>query len=118
VGGKLLGPSGATKTVVVTFQNNTGSNQVLTALSFHWPQNPNGNLQSIKMGGSTIFSTSTGGGSVTISSFPANTATARTIGAGLCGTVTFTFQNNVSKDPALYTPPGSATFNLFGPVPF
>jgi hypothetical protein len=96
VGGKLFGPSGATKTVVVTFQNNTGVSQLLTALSFTWPQNPNGNL--------------------TTSSFLANTTTARTIGAGLCGTVTFTFQNNVSTNPALYT--GSATFNPFGPVPF
>jgi hypothetical protein len=118
VGGKLLGPSGATKTVVVTFQNNTGSNQVLTALSFNWPQNPNGNLTKIQMGGSTIFNTSTGGGSVTIPSFPSNTATARTMGPGQCGTVTFTFQNNVSTNPALYTPPGSATFTPFGPVSF
>jgi hypothetical protein len=32
--------------------------------------------------------------------------------------VTFTFQNNVSTNPALYTPPGSATFTPFGPVSF
>jgi hypothetical protein len=118
VGGKLLGPSGATKTVVVTFQNNTVSNQVLTALSFNWPQNPNGNLTKIQMGGSTIFNTSTSGGSVTISSFPSNTMTARTIGVGQCGTVTFTFQSNVSTINTNYNPPGSATFSLFGPVAF
>jgi hypothetical protein len=117
VGGKLLGPSGATKTVVVTFQNNTGMSQVLTALSFNWPQNPNGNLTKIQMGGSTIFNTSTSGGSVTIPSFPSNTTTARTIGIGQCGTMTFTFQSNVSTNPLLY-PPSSATFAPFGPVSF
>jgi hypothetical protein len=106
------------KTVTAKFFNDTSSSQVLTALSFNWPQGTNGNLTKITMGGTTIFSTSTGGGTLTTSSFLANTTAARTIAAGACGTLVFTFQSNVSTNPALYTPPGSATFSPFGPVAF
>jgi hypothetical protein len=40
----------------------------------------------------------------------------RTIAAGACATLLFTFQSNVSTNAANYT--GSATFNPFGPVPY
>jgi hypothetical protein len=103
------------KTVVVKFQNDTAVSQVLTGLSITWPQGTNGNLKTIKMGGTTIFNTSTGGGTLTIPPPPLLGTTAqRTIAAGSCGTLTFTFQNNVSTNPADYT--GSATFNPFGNV--
>ncbi len=63
---KTFGGSGpAAKTVTVTFQNNTGTGQLLTGLSITWPQATNGNLQQIKMGGTTIYNTSTGNGSLT-----------------------------------------------------
>ena len=65
------------------------------------------------MGGTTIYNTSTGGGSLTTSSLLGTTAQ-RTIAAGSCATLTFTFQNNVSTNPSNYT--GSATFSPFGPV--
>jgi xanthine dehydrogenase iron-sulfur cluster and FAD-binding subunit A len=101
------------KTVVITFQNNTTMGQELTALSITWPQATNGNLQSIKMGGTTIYNTSTGGGSLTTSSLLGTTAQ-RTIAAGASQTLTFTFKNNVDTTASNYT--GSATFNPFGPV--
>jgi hypothetical protein len=104
------------KTVIVTFENNTGVSQVLTGLSMTWPQATNGNLQGIKMGATTIYNTSTGNGTVTITSFPSNTTTARTIAAGSCATLTFSFANNVNTNPGSYT--GSATFSPFGPVTY
>jgi hypothetical protein len=117
-GGQTYGGSGGSaKTVTVAFLNQTSSNQVLTGLSITWPQAPNGNLKSIKMSGTTIFNTSTGGGSLTIPPPPLlGTPAQRTIAAGACGTVVFGFANNVSMNPSNYT--GSATFNPypFGPV--
>ena len=102
------------KNVTVTFQNDTAMAQVLTGLSITWPQATNGNLRQIKMGATTIFTTETGGGSLSTSSLLGTTAQ-RTIAAGSCQTLTFTFRNNVSTNPSDYT--GSATFNPFGPVP-
>jgi len=115
-GGKTFGGSGGSaKKVTVSFQNDTAVSQLLTGLTINWPQATNGNLTQIKMGGTTIFNTSTGGGSLTIPPPPLGGSTAqRTIAAGACGTLTFTFQNNVSTNPANYT--GSATFSPFGPV--
>jgi septal ring-binding cell division protein DamX len=110
-GGKTF----SSKTVNVSFQNNTAVSQVLTALSMTWPQGTNGNLTKITMGGTTIYNTSTGNGSLNTSLLLGTTAQ-RTIAAGACGTLTFTFQNNVSTNSALYT--GSATFNPFGLVTF
>jgi len=52
------------KTLQVTLQNNSGSNQLLTALAITWPQATNGNLNSIKLGGTVIYNTPTGGGSL------------------------------------------------------
>ena len=110
------GSGGAGKTVTVTFQNDTSSSQVLTGLSITWPQATNGNLKSITMGNTTIFNTSTGGGSLTIPPPPLQgTAAQRTIAAGSCASLTFTFNSNVSTNPSNYT--GTATFNPFGPVP-
>ena len=102
------------KTIVITFQNNTASGQLLTALSITWPQATNGNLNQIKMGGTVIYNTATGGGSLTTSSLLGTTAQ-RTIAAGSSQTLTFTFKNNVDTTASNYT--GSATFNPFGPVP-
>jgi hypothetical protein len=114
-GGQTYGGSGGSaKTVKVSFQNNTAVGQELTGLSITWPQATNGNLKTIKMGGTTIFNTSTGGGSLTIPPGLLGTTAQRTIAAGSCATLTFTFTNNVSTNPANYT--GSATFNPFGPV--
>ena len=112
--GKTLGPSGATKTIQITFQNDTASSQVLTGLQMTWPQGTNGNLRSIKMGGTTIFNTSTANPPGLNTSSLLGTNAQRTIAAGSCATLTFTFTNNVSTNPANYT--GSATFNPFGPV--
>jgi len=120
--GNIFGGGNATKTVAVTFQNNTAVSQVLVAsppptLSISWPQptvnTGNGTLKQITMGGTTIFNTT--------SNSPLNNAVLlgtnaqRTIAAGACATLTFTFNNNVSTNPADYT--GSATFNPFGTVP-
>jgi len=101
------------KTVVITFKNNTTMGQVLTGLAMTWPQATNGNLNNIKLGGATIYNTSTGGGSLTTSSLLGTTAQ-RTIAAGASGTLTFTFANNVNTIASNYT--GSATFNPFGSV--
>jgi hypothetical protein len=102
------------KTVQITFQNNTAVAQVLTGLSMTWPQATNGNLQSITMGATTIFNTSTGGGTLVTSSLLGTTAQ-RTINAnGGTATLTFNFQHNVDTFNTDYT--GSATFNPFGIV--
>ena len=98
--------------VTITFQNNAAVDQVLTGLSMTWPQATNGNLNSIKMGGTTIYNTSTPS-PLNTSSLLGTTAQ-RTIAAGSCGTLTFTFHNNVDTNATHYT--GSATFNPFGTV--
>ena len=103
----------SSKSVKVTFDNNTGVAQTLTGLAITWPQATNGNLLSVKLGNTTIYSTSTGGGSLTTSSL-LGTAAQRTIAADKSGTLTYTFANNVSTNAANYT--ASATFNPFGPV--
>jgi hypothetical protein len=100
------------KTVVITFQNQTSSGQELTALAMTWPQATNGNLNSIKMGGTVIYNTPTAS-PLSTSSLLGTTAQ-RTIAAGSCGTLTFTFANNVSTTASNYT--GSATFSPFGIV--
>jgi len=110
--GKMFGPSGATKTIVITLQNDTGVGQVLTGLSMTWPQATNGVLKSIKMGGTTIYSTNTNS-PLNTSSLLGTTAQ-RTIAAHSCAVLTFTFNNNVSTNPGNYT--GSAMFSSFGPV--
>jgi hypothetical protein len=110
--GKTLGPSSAPKTVVITFQNDTAVAQSLTGLSMTWPQVTNGNLKSITMGGTTIYNTSTAS-PLNTSSLLGTTAQ-RTIAAGSCAVLTFTFNNNVDTNNSHYT--GSATFNPFGPV--
>jgi hypothetical protein len=90
--------------------------QTLTGLSINWPTAPNGNLTKITFNGTTIFNTSTGGGSLTIPPPPLQgTNASRTIAAGACGTVVFSFQNNVSTNLANYS--GSLTFSPFGSVP-
>jgi hypothetical protein len=101
------------KNVKVDIKNNTAVNQVLTALSITWPQGTNGNLNSIQFDGTTIYNTSTGGGSLTTSSLLGTTAQ-RTIIPGETDTVQFTFQNNVDQNASHYT--GSLTFNPFGPL--
>jgi len=101
------------KTVTITFLNGTSSAQVLNALQMTWPQATNGNLLSVKMGATTIFSTSTGGGNFISFSLSGTTAQ-RTIAAGASQTLTFTFQNNVNTTASNYT--GTATFNPFGAV--
>ena len=71
----------SSKSVKVTFDNNTGVAQTLTGLAITWPQATNGNLLSIKLGSTTIYSTSTGGGSLNTSSL-LGTAAQRTISGG------------------------------------
>jgi hypothetical protein len=105
----------AGKTVTVTVQNDTGSNQVLTALSFNWPTTPNGKLSKITLGGTTIWNAGSTTGSLSIPPPPLQGSTAqRTIAPGACATMTFSFQNNVSTNPSLYS--GSATFSPYGSV--
>jgi hypothetical protein len=101
------------KNVKVDIKNNTGVNQVLTGLSIPWPQATNGNLNNIQLDGTTIYNTSTGGGSLTTSSLLGTTAQ-RTICPGQTDTLQFSFHNNVSTNASNYT--GSATFNPFGPI--
>jgi hypothetical protein len=104
------------KTVVITFLNNTAVNQVLTGLDMTWPQATNSNLKSITMGATTIYNTSTGGGTLHTTTLLGTNAQ-RTINAnGATATLTFTFQNNVDTNNTHYT--GSATFNPFGPVSY
>jgi len=113
VGGKVL----TGKTITVKFENDTGSNQTLIApLSLTWPPT-NGNLTKITFNGTTIYNTSTPCCSLTAAVLSGTTAQ-RTIATGTCGTMVFTFHNNVSTNPALYT--GSATFSpyTFNPVTF
>ena len=103
----------SSKQVKITFQNNTTTGQVITALSITWPQGTNGNLNNIKFGATTIYNTATGGGSLTTSSLLGTTAQ-RTINAGASQFLQFNFQNNVDTNASHYT--GSATFNPFGVV--
>jgi hypothetical protein len=87
--------------------------QLLTGLAITWP-NTNGNLNNIKMGGTTIYNTATPCCSLTTSAL-LGTIAQRTIAAnGASATVTFNFQNNVDTNANNYT--GSATFNPFGIV--
>jgi hypothetical protein len=88
---------------------------VLTRLQMSWPQATNGNLSSIKMGATTIYSTSTAS-PLDTSTFLGTTAQ-RTIAPGSCATLTFTFAHTVDANPADY-PPSTATFSPFGAVPY
>jgi hypothetical protein len=102
------------KTVTITFQNNTAVAQVLTGLDMTWPQATNGNLAKVVMGGTTIYNTSTGGGTLHTTTLLGTNAQ-RTIAAnGASATVTFNFANSVDTNANDYT--GSATFNPFGIV--
>jgi hypothetical protein len=114
-GGQTYGGSGGSaKTVTVSFQNGTAVSQVLTTLSMTWPQAPNGNLKTIKMGGTTIFNTSTANPPGLTNASLSGTNAQRTIAAGQCATLTFTFTNNVSTTAGQYS--GSANFNPGGSV--
>jgi hypothetical protein len=107
-------PTFSGKTVTVQFRNETGVSQVLTPpLTMTWPQGTNGNLTKITMAGTTIFSTSTGGGMVTVTTFAANTTNARTIAPGSCAALVFTFASNVST---IGPYSGTANFNPGGSV--
>jgi hypothetical protein len=109
----------AAKVVTVTFQNNTASSQVLSGLTMTWPTSPtNGNLNNIKIGGTAIYNPGGGNstGTLTITSFPSNTLSQRTVAAGSCLTLTFNFAKNVATTASSYT--GTATFSTFGPVPY
>jgi hypothetical protein len=104
------------KNVTVKVFNNTGASQTLTGLSINWPTAPNGNLTKITFNGTTIYNTSTPGGSLTIPPPPLGGTTAqRTMAAGACGTVVFSFANNVNTNLANYS--GSLMFSPFGSVP-
>ena len=59
------------------------------------------------MGGTTIYNTSTGGGSLTTSSLLGTTAQ-RTMAAGSSQNLNFNFQSNVDTNANAYT--GSVTF--------
>jgi hypothetical protein len=81
-----------------------------------WPQATNGNLQAIKMGGTTIYNTSTGGGTLHATTLAGTTAQ-RTINPnGGTAILTFNFLNNVNQTNTNYT--GSATFDQFGTVTY
>jgi hypothetical protein len=114
------GQTFSSKTVKVSFQNNTGTSQILDGLGSNggtvvtWPQPPNGNLQSVKIGGTTIYNTSTANPPGLNTNSLLGTAQQRTIAPGSCATLTFTFQNNVSTTASQYH--GSAHFNSFGNV--
>ena len=65
---------------------------MLTGLSITWPQVTNGNLKSITLGATTIYNTSTGGGTLTTSSLLGTTAQGATVdrqrlthGCAACG---------------------------------
>jgi hypothetical protein len=104
------------KNVSVTFFNDTGASQVLSGLTINWPQAPNGNLTKITFNGTTIYNTSTSGG--TLSIVPPQmlgTTAQRTMTANTCETLQFSFQNNVSTNPSNYSG-SSATFSPYGIV--
>jgi hypothetical protein len=70
----------------------------------------------IKMGGTTIYNTSTGGGTLHATTLLGTNA-ARTIAAnGGSATVTFNFATNVDTNNTHYT--GTATFDQFGAVTY
>jgi hypothetical protein len=84
-----------------------------------WPQATNGNLSKIVMNNgtaTTIYSTSTGGGTLHATTLLGTNAQ-RTINPnGATATVTFNFANSVDTNNTNYT--GSATFNPFGTVTY
>jgi hypothetical protein len=105
------------KTVTVKVENDTASPQVLTGLALTWPQVPNGNLTKVTFNGTTVYQTSTANPPGLNTTSLLGTATQRTIAAGgSCGTLVFSFANNVSTNASNYT--GSARFNLYGAVNF
>ena len=73
-----------------------------------------GTLVGTVSGGPTIYNTPTASPLSTSSLL--GTDAQRTIAAGACATLTFSFVNNVDTNPADYT--GSAHFNPFGDVTF
>jgi hypothetical protein len=73
------------------------TSQELIGLSITWPQATNGNLNNIKFGGTTIYNTPTGGGSLSTSSLLGTTAQ-RTFEAGKSQTLQFSFQNHVDTN--------------------
>jgi hypothetical protein len=104
------------KTVTVKVENDTASPQVLTGLALTWPQVPNGNLTKVTFNGTTIYSTSTANPPGLNTSSLLGTTAQRTLAAGgHCGTLVFSFANNVSTSGS-YT--GSARFDLYGAVNF
>jgi xanthine dehydrogenase iron-sulfur cluster and FAD-binding subunit A len=82
-------------------------------LKLTWPQATNGNLLSVKIGGTAVYNTSTGGGSLNTSSLLGTTAQ-RTVAVGSSATLTFPFQNNANTTASNYD--GTATFNPGGTV--
>jgi hypothetical protein len=104
------------KTLTVKFFNETGSSQVLTGLSLRWPQSPNGNLTKVTFNGRTVYNAPTSDPPGLNTSSLLDTDAHRTMAAGACGTLVFTFANNVSTTAANYH--GSATFSPFGTVTF
>lgn len=88
------------KTVSFVITNNGAGAVDNDGISLSWPA-VDGKLQSIQAGGTTIYNTAVSGPSVNITSFAGSLA-ARTVGAGQSQTLTFTFANTVSTNPADY----------------
>jgi hypothetical protein len=109
----VVGKALSSKAVKISLKNNTGVAQVLTCVSITWPQATNGNLSKIKFDGNNVYTTSTGGGSLSTCALLDTTAH-RTLNPGETDVLEFDFANNVDTNAAHYT--GSATFNPFGPV--
>jgi hypothetical protein len=96
------------KTVTVKLENDSGAAQVLTRLALLWHQVPNGNLSKVTFNGTTIYQTSTANPPGLNTTSLLGTTAQRTIASGSCGTLVFSFVNNVDTNASDYT--GSAGF--------
>jgi hypothetical protein len=103
-GGRVL----TSKTVTVKLENDSGAAQVLTRLALLWHQVPNGNLSKVTFNGTTIYQTSTANPPGLNTTSLLGTTAQRTIASGSCGTLVFSFVNNVDTNASDYT--GSAGF--------
>jgi hypothetical protein len=96
------------KNVNITITNNSTSPATLESLGLTWPQAPNGNLDKVKLDGSTIADVNIGGGTASFTAAQLGSAANRTIAAGDTVTLQLVFQNNASTTLANYT--GTANF--------
>ena len=101
------------KNVKITITNTGTADAFLSGLTITWPQAANGNLVQVKLGPNVLYSTSTGGGSLTLTAaqLPSDQNKLKIPKGGPGGghaDLTFVFQNNASTTLSQYT--GTASF--------